>query len=553
MANARAALVVGLVVVLGAVGFIALYSVTRQGFEGSSSTYKVYALFDDVSGLGKGTRVTVAGVQVGEVTGVGIADNSPDLARVDIRLLGDVVLKGGDKQPDGSWANGATITRKQASLLGDQYLELTRGVAGVQLGDGDQIINAVSRSGLEAVMKQLERSQSIFDRVITIFEKVDAIAADIKEVTAAVRAILGGPKGEAQLSEIAQNVTEASSNISKASEDLTVIVKDVRDFAKDFREFAGDSVLGKGDQIGRIVNNVERFSANAARLSGTATTSVGHILDDVKAVTGDVRRLIRGSKDDVETSLGTIKGALASFTTTLSKVDSALDNLASITTKIDDGKGTLGKLVNDDQIINDVQEVITDAGDLVKRVTGIQTRVELYSEFFIKQRALKNYLRLRLQPKEDKYYLIELIDDPRGKTIFQTQITQTNDPSLPPVVHETQATTSEGIKFSFQFAKKWYFMTGRFGVFEGTGGVGFDAEFFDDTLKFSADIFDFGQDESPRMRVLANYEFFKHFYLSAGVDDIFNSQSFDWFLGGGIRFTDDDLKALMTVAPTPSL
>ena len=29
--------------------------------------------------------------------------------------------------------------------------------------------------------------------------------------------------------------------------------------------------------------------------------------------------------------------------------------------------------------------------------------------------ALKNYIGLRLQPKDDKYYLIELVDDPRGR------------------------------------------------------------------------------------------------------------------------------------------
>ena len=80
-----------------------------------------------------------------------------------------------------------------------------------------------------------------------------------------------------------------------------------------------------------------------------------------------------------------------------------------------------------------------------------------------------------------------------------------------------------------------------------------DMEFLDDDLRISADLFDFSQDEYPRMRALMNYEFLKHFYVSAGVDDVFNSSGFDWFVGGGIRFTDDDFKALMTIAPAPSL
>ena len=53
--------------------------------------------------------------------------------------------------------------------------------------------------------------------------------------------------------------------------------------------------------------------------------------------------------------------------------------------------------------------------------------------------------------------------------------------------------------------------------------------------------------------MLTHYEFFKHFYVSAGVDDVINQSTMDWFVGGGIRFTDDDLKALLITAPTPSL
>lgn len=557
MRKARAPLLVGLVVLLGVGAFIGMYSVTRKGFEAGEDTYRLYALFDDVSGLGPGTRVTVAGVQVGQVELIAIDDEFGDLARVTILVEDGVKLYRGEEElPDGSWRNGATITRRQASLLGDQYLELKRGAPtpdNVQLGNGDEIRNVVSVSGLSAIMKDMERAGSIFEQLDATFQKLDAIASDVKAVTGTVRNILSGPVGEQRLGEIAENIRTASGDITAVVVDVKAFVADAKAFTGDVRGFLGESVLGRGDQIGRIVNNVERFSQNAANLSAVATTSAAGILDDVKVVTGDIRGLIRGSRDDVETSLGTIKGALAQFTNTMQRLDTALNNLASITGKIDEGAGTLGRLVNDDTVIRDIETVVSDAGDFVSRVTNMQTRVELSSEYYVGQRALKNYLRLRLQPKEDKYYLIELIDDPRGKTVFSSQVTQTNDPSLPPVVHESSAETSEGIKFSFQFAKRWYFITGRFGVIEGTGGIGVDFEFFEDSLRLTTDLFDFSQDEAPRIRMRASYAFLEHFYLSAGVDDVANESSFDWFFGGGIRFTDDDFKALLTVAPTPSL
>ena len=40
-------------------------------------------------------------------------------------------------------------------------------------------------------------------------------------------------------------------------------------------------------------------------------------------------------------------------------------------------------------------------------------------------------------------------------------------------------------------------------------------------------------------------------WFQGGIDDPLVPQSKHWFLGGMLRFTDDDLKTLMTVAPSP--
>jgi phospholipid/cholesterol/gamma-HCH transport system substrate-binding protein len=544
--SSRSTFVVGIVVLLGIASAIFIFSTSHQGYEYGENTYRLYALFDDVSGLNKGTRVTVAGVQVGEVHNIAIAENSPNLARVTILIEKERKLKEGMRNEKGEWINGTTITRRQASVLGDHYLELSVGINGRALVDGDEITSVVSASGLSAVMRQLERTGELFDRFQRIFVQVEGIATDVKKVTTPIANIFGGDEGTKRMDGIAEN-------ISQASRDLTAITRQVKDVTGAVNTFLKGSIVGKGDQIGQIIHNVERFSSNAARLSGEASTSVRRILGNVEVVTRDVRTLISGSRGQVESSLGTIRGTLASLTNSLDKVDTIMTNVNEITDKVNRGDGTLGRLINDDTAIIRIEELVADAGDVVKRVSRLETRVDLRSEFYFEQAALKNYLRLRLQPKEDKYYLLELIDDPRGKTNVQQVVTQTNDPSLPPVVNETAATTSQGIKFSFQFAKRWYFLTGRFGIFEGTGGLGIDMEFFDDALRLSADVFDFTENEYPRLRLLTNIEFFKHFYVSAGVDDVMNQSSMDWFVGGGIRFTDDDLKALLITAPTPSL
>ena len=64
------------------------------------------------------------------------------------------------------------------------------------------------------------------------------------------------------------------------------------------------------------------------------------------------------------------------------------------------------------------------------------------------------------------------------------------------------------------------------------------------------------------MRATVRANLFDHVVATAGMDDILNRQvrdqftnrlllGRDFFVGGGIYFTDDDLKAILPVVPIP--
>jgi phospholipid/cholesterol/gamma-HCH transport system substrate-binding protein len=200
--------------------------------------------------------------------------------------------------------------------------------------------------------------------------------------------------------------------------------------------------------------------------------------------------------------------------------------------------------------------------DFASKLTGLQTEVGLQATYLVGQGSSKNSLSLRLAPKPDKYYLLELVDDPRG--ISETQLVQSNPPSSGEPVTQQQKITREGFKFSAQFAKRYYFTTLRFGIIESTGGIGADFHFFKDHLALKLDAFNFSVDELryPRIRASLRAQAFDRLFLTAGMDDVLNDPrrdlttrrmlaGRDFFFGGGIYFNDDDLKAIMTAVPTP--
>src|SRR5690606_27676387 len=118
----------------------------------------------------------------------------------------------------------------------------------------------------------------------------------------------------------------------------------------------------------------------------------------------------------------------------------------------DRGEGTVGRLTKDDKLINEVEGVVEGVGELVSGVGRVQTIVGLRTDYNFLANTIKSSVELRIQPAEDKYYLIQLVNDPRGKTSFLQRDVDTTNTNEPPHYREVITETTNSFRFSFQFA-----------------------------------------------------------------------------------------------------
>lgn len=524
MKRIRAPLAVGLVSAAGIVVFVMLFGTVQKAIVPEGKGYRVYADFDDVSGLASHSRVTISGIPVGAIDSIQLVTaDGMTKARVTVRLSDDIVLWSGTRLPDGSARNGATITRRTATMLGDYYLEISPGIGGERLKDGDAIPNVIGEAGIMALAQKLERAADLFP-------KLHQIADDVQVITHALSEVVGGTEGKARLESIAEDAKRAAD--------------DVAAMAAEVRGFISRSV--KDGRMDRILSNVEKFSADAARITASSRDSLTRTIANVEAITEEIRAALVAHPGE---DFSGMQGALARLKSSLESLESAARHLDSIASKIDSGQGSIGRLVNDDQLIKKTEEVVDDVSGLVKSVSNLETQIGARVEFYAIEQSFKEYLSLRFKPKPDKYYLMEVVFDPRGSTSTTDRYTLTNDPSKPPQLLERVYETTSALKFSLEFAMRWDFFTGRVGLIESTGGLGMDFEFLHDSLKFAVDLFDLSANHYPRLRIMATWAFVENFYISAGADDLINNTR-DFFVGAGFRFTDEDLKALLVVAPT---
>ncbi|MBJ6765584.1 MCE family protein [Myxococcaceae bacterium JPH2] len=500
---------VGLLVIAAGAFLVTFILFARKGGLSDRESTKVWAYFKDASGLSPKSRVQIAGIPVGE-----ISDISLEGTRAKVWLK---IRQGVDLRQD------AAITKRSESLLGDFLLDLNPGTEqSPPLENGGQIRRVIDTQGVEAV-----------------FESLTQITSDIQQVTGALRQVLGGEKGTGSLERIVENLVRVSDSMDA-------------------------TVRRNADRLDTILANFEGVSSDVRNITRSNQAEVGRIVDNVELITRDVREVLATVKNIVGSGEGEFKDSVASLKQTLNKLDSTLSNLDEITRKVKNGEGTAGMLLTDEQLGQKFSEAVSDVSEFATRLTQLQTEVGLQSTYLVSQGRSKNSLSLRIIPKPDKYYLLEIIDDPRGKV--ETQVVQTNPPSDGDPVIQTQKVTKETFKVSLQFAKRYYFTTLRFGLIESTGGVGADVHLFDDALTLKMDAFNFAADELryPRLRATLRAQAFDHLFVVAGMDDILNAQQRDsatqrliagrdFFFGGGLFFTDDDLKSIITATGVPSV
>jgi phospholipid/cholesterol/gamma-HCH transport system substrate-binding protein len=528
--KAKTPLLVGLVVIAAFGAFALVFGSLEKGIEAKDG-YQVFAIFDDATGLAKDSRVMVSGIPVGQIAKIELDPGDRSKARVTMRIRRDLALFEGIQEPGNPlWVNGATALRLQASLLGDYYVKITPGIAGQELQDGDQIRNVVSESGLGAIVDKFEKSSE------KIFPKLEKITDDIAAITGSIRQAIGEGEGAAQLEQIRRDVAQSTQNVSKLSGEL--------------RSFMNDSIFSQGATVGKILKNVEASTGRIRQTIDSADTKLQSIFGNVDRLTADLKRFVGEQTAPPEKAReGTVSSTLAKLDKNLALVEGTLESVQSISHKIDSGQGTVGKLINDDRLIQNLEEVIDDVNDFTTRFSSLQIDVDFRSEYMFVQNSVKNYLSLRIRPKPDKYYLFQLVDDPRGRVSTTKRVTTSNDPNRPPVTSEEIVETRSELKFTAQFAKRWHFMTFRYGIMESSGGLGIDVDLLEDTLHFKLDVFQFGVERLPRLRMLATWEFIRYVYIAAGIDDILNGDGRDYFVGLGVVFTDADIKSALTVAP----
>ncbi len=539
-------------VVFGYMGFkIGAFRFDREQY----TKYVLY--FHDISGLSRKASVKIAGVKVGWVEEITLLPGSDSLteARAEANVMVSAVYP--------LYQNACAVVR-QDGLLGPKYIDLVPGDSLLQiLQEGD----ALQKSSIDPV------------DLDDLFREVKVITGNVREVTESLRDALAGPQGADQIKSFIANLESAADKMAIVTTIVERSISRNEDNIDAFLEI-GTSVRALSD---RLENHVfPSFQDSIEKISTVFDRDFGRIASRVETTTETLQEAAAQARD-------------------------GLRNVSSVAEKIDEGKGLLGKLVNEDETYRDLKVAVSGFKNYVSKLDRLQITFDTHFESMhrpaenYRYEDSKGYFDIRIHPNEEHFYVVQIASSEKGFAYrrdkeyvytndaednldFIDPTKQYNPPSaidsrpqllsdnfyentlvseekLKPVYRQQKLWFDRnGIRLGLQFGKIFGDLALRVGLIDGFAGLGADYEFRFKTDRFrwvtTFEGFDFRgfnrrgptkfhQDKRPHLKWLNRMFLMRNVYFTFGADDFVSKQNANAFVGVGMRFGDDDVKYVL--------
>jgi phospholipid/cholesterol/gamma-HCH transport system substrate-binding protein len=297
-----------------------------------------------------------------------------------------------------------------------------------------------------------------------------------------------------------------------------------------------------------MLENARQLTGNLNRVVVQNDEKVGQVMDNLKGASREMEKTF-ASLNEIADSVKKGEGALGQLVKDKDvalKLNKTVASLQDVTDKINQGRGTIGKLVNDEETVNNINRSLTGLNRYIDRTEAFRTHIGYRGEYLFDRHDAKSYLDLRIQSRQDYFYLLGLAVDPRGRRTVRESTTGG-------VTTRTEEYDKNGLLFNAMIGKRFKDIAVRGGIMESTGGAGLDLFLFRDKLKMTVEAFDFASDRNAHLKAGGEYRLMKNVYLNAGWDDfISNAGNSSPYMGLSIRFEDEDLKYLLGSVPVPT-
>ncbi len=471
--------------------------------------YKTY--FDNIAGLSVGADVQVKGVKVGRVENIEFKDTK-------------IKVKFSVKKGIPIYKNARAYI-KTYGLMGDKYLYIDAGTPDAgkakngdtllsgKIYDTDVVFDSAQKVASKLTKTLDEINKAIGeDRLKNIFENINKLILDIDTLVV---------ENRKEIKQSLRNIKEITQSLK---ENLPQIIERIDKVAKNLEDISSENK-----------DDIRELIANLKETSKVLKEKTPEVLAKIEKTTKDIDDVLSDKKADLKETITNIK--------------KSTKDLKEILAKINQGKGTLGKLVNEDELYVKTTKGIESISKPFEILNKSEFDIVLFSEKHTGNEDTKGGVGGIFYPSNDTYYYGALVANSNGAISTKREI------------YTDSGTTTEiernfGLLVDLQYAKRliksgskeiWF----RGGLKESSAGIGLDF-YYRNNIRLTTDIYrigrevEVGEPEKPQLDIGFFYKAKNRpFFFRIGGSDLLNDKYRGMFFGAGFMFREDYLKYLV--------
>lgn len=331
--------------------------------------------------------------------------------------------------------------------------------------------------------------------------------------------------------------TQPGAGFDTLAQDASAVLKEVKEIAASVKDALRDE--NGNNMVKSIITNINDMAESLKRMSTGNEDKINQIIDDIQQLSQQLAyETDRNQKDSFANDLTKV-GPI------LDKVDSAMSDLKVIMADMKEGKGTVGKLLRDEAVVDQVSQTLSSVNRLVNRINNIEADIAISTGANTRLGSDTRF-DIDIFPAPERFFRLGIVTNEFGPQTERETSTYTSTNGGPETERTERKINKNAFKFNLQIGRRIQRFGLRAGLIESTGGVGLDYFFPDWGIRTGAEMFDYQKDAGPNLRLFGEVKIWNVMFARvAGEDLISKTGKQSATLSVGLRFNDQDLAALI--------
>lgn len=380
--------------------------------------------------------------------------SSVKMAGIKIGFVKDILLNRRRAQivmniyPQFKVPKGSKATLSSLGLLGERFMDIVPSAEEATFGPGETM------EGLPPVS---------FDQIGSLFV---SIGDEVKQLSGSLRDILN---------------KDTSADFRETLKNLSALASELNDFFAQNKGKLGQTLQSASLAFTDIDQRFREIS------------------DNLNKAVGQMGSLVDENRTGVKENLAKIKELLDKFGEVADRLNESLE-------KIRKSEGSLGKLVNEPALYDEVKGAVADVRKFAGPVSSLKAVMDFRGEYYGQSDFLKSAMSFGLWFDRNKLVQTQIAHDPWGDRFV----------------------------YSLQGGYRWGGLVPRAGIIESEFGAGLDYYALKEKLALGVEAFNFNRSPRPQFRAYGRYYPGKNIFFVLGVDDFTLASKREVFFGLGV-------------------